>query len=274
MKPSKDSLLGFFLSLFYNVGKGGIILKIGKTIQSIRTGHQLSQEQFSQIFHVTRQTISNWENEKSYPDLQSLINMSDRFHISLDDMLKDSPEIVRYMDKKKHTVRWLLMTIFLLILLLSGMFQYAFKPTPHHQRNLPDDLPTMYLNLPQATPSRAIVRSFTVKDFAELDSHQLKKIYDEVDGRIEGDIPPLRLREGNELRFVFQNTQRDNLQLQNPPYIRIFSQETVFYEGESAQDKQGWFLPVKNDCSDEVTTIYLECHYTDVVSLTAFYLVP
>ena len=274
MKPSKDSLLGFFLSLFYNVGKGGVILKIGKTIQSIRTGHQLSQEQFAQIFHVTRQTISNWENEKSYPDLQSLINMSDRFHISLDDMLKDSPEIVRYMDKKKHTVRWLLMTIFLLILLLSGMFQYAFKPTPHHQRNLPDDLPTMYLNLPQATPSRAIVRSFTAKDFGELDSHQLKKIYDEVDGRIEGDIPPLRLREGNELRFVFQNTQRDNLQLQNPPYIRIFSQETVFYEGESAQDKQGWFLPVKNDWSDEVTTIYLECHYADVVSLTAFYLVP
>ena len=43
-------------------------MKIGKTIQSIRTGQQLSQEQFAQIFHVTRQTISNWENEKSYPE--------------------------------------------------------------------------------------------------------------------------------------------------------------------------------------------------------------
>ena len=39
-------------------------------------GKQITQEEFGRLFHVTRQTVSNWENEKSYPDLQMLVDMS------------------------------------------------------------------------------------------------------------------------------------------------------------------------------------------------------
>ncbi|MFR6240525.1 MAG: helix-turn-helix transcriptional regulator [Mediterraneibacter faecis] len=39
----------------------------------------LTQEEFGKLFHVTRQTVSNWENEKSYPDLQILVSMSNQF---------------------------------------------------------------------------------------------------------------------------------------------------------------------------------------------------
>ena len=39
-------------------------MEIGKQIQKIRKENNLSQEQFGKSFHVTRQTVSNWENKK------------------------------------------------------------------------------------------------------------------------------------------------------------------------------------------------------------------
>lgn len=43
----------------------------------------LSQEELAEKIYVTRQTISNWENDKSYPDIHSLLLLSSTFHISL-----------------------------------------------------------------------------------------------------------------------------------------------------------------------------------------------
>ena len=59
-------------------------MSIGNQIMSIRRERQLTQEQFGSLFHVTRQTVSNWENGKSYPDLQLLVAISDQLGISLD----------------------------------------------------------------------------------------------------------------------------------------------------------------------------------------------
>jgi DNA-binding transcriptional regulator YiaG len=36
-------------------------MSIGNQIMSIRKAQQLTQEQFGSLFHVTRQTVSNWE---------------------------------------------------------------------------------------------------------------------------------------------------------------------------------------------------------------------
>lgn len=46
-------------------------------------------------FIFTRQTVSNWENEKSYPDLQILIDISNRFDISLDVLIKEDVKMVK-----------------------------------------------------------------------------------------------------------------------------------------------------------------------------------
>ena len=62
---------------------------IGNQIMAIRRERQLTQEQFGSLFHVTRQTVSNWENGKSYPDLQLLVAISDQFGVSLDTLLKE-----------------------------------------------------------------------------------------------------------------------------------------------------------------------------------------
>ena len=48
----------------------------------------LSQEELAEKIYVTRQTISNWENDKSYPDIHILLLLSSTFHISLDQLIK------------------------------------------------------------------------------------------------------------------------------------------------------------------------------------------
>ena len=53
-------------------------MNIGNQILNIRKDSQLTQEEFGKLFHVTKQTVSNWENGKSYSDLQILVSMSNQ----------------------------------------------------------------------------------------------------------------------------------------------------------------------------------------------------
>lgn len=74
-------------------------MKLGQTIVEIRKKNELTQEEFAQIFCVTRQTVSNWENEKSYPDLVTLIKISETYGFSLDYMLKEDPDMTEAMNR-------------------------------------------------------------------------------------------------------------------------------------------------------------------------------
>lgn len=83
-------------------------MKLGKEIAQIRKDNSMTQEAFGQIFHVTRQTVSNWENEKSYPDLETLVAISDRFGISLDTLLKEDEHMIQTIDKERRRGKRLL----------------------------------------------------------------------------------------------------------------------------------------------------------------------
>ena len=52
-------------------------MELGNQIKKYRSELQISQEQLADRIYVSRQTISNWENEKSYPDVNSLILLSE-----------------------------------------------------------------------------------------------------------------------------------------------------------------------------------------------------
>ena len=75
--------------------EGSNKMNIGAKIIEIRKQRNMTQEDFAKIFHVTRQTVSNWENEKSYPDLQTLVQISNEFDVSLDTMLKEDMLMVK-----------------------------------------------------------------------------------------------------------------------------------------------------------------------------------
>lgn len=75
-------------------------MQLGQMIVKIRKESKLTQEEFAKKFDVTRQTVSNWENEKSYPDLLTLVKISDEFGYSLDTMLKENPKMTEQMNNE------------------------------------------------------------------------------------------------------------------------------------------------------------------------------
>ncbi|MBR4395042.1 MAG: helix-turn-helix transcriptional regulator [Eubacteriaceae bacterium] len=76
---------------------------IGKKIQSARKEAGLTQEQAAELIGVSRQTISNWETENSYPSIISVIKMSDAYHVSLDYLLKGEPAMNKYYEYLKES---------------------------------------------------------------------------------------------------------------------------------------------------------------------------
>lgn len=55
----------------------------------------MSQEKLAEKNHVSRQSISNWENERNYPDIHNLLMMSILFNVSLDDLVKGDVKIMK-----------------------------------------------------------------------------------------------------------------------------------------------------------------------------------
>ena len=73
---------------------------LGKKLTEIRKENKMSQEEFAELFNVSRQTVSAWENSKSYPDIETLIRISEKFNISLDILLKENTKMVKDIDRK------------------------------------------------------------------------------------------------------------------------------------------------------------------------------
>lgn len=102
-------------------------MNLGKKIVEIRNTNQMSQEEFAELFHVTRQTISSWENEKSYPDIETLIKISDHFKISLDTLLKEDKMMVKKLDrnlKNNRKLKALLAFFGVMVVLIAGVLLY------------------------------------------------------------------------------------------------------------------------------------------------------
>lgn len=70
-------------------------MNIGTQIKKYRTGMGLSQEGLAEKIFVSRQTVSNWETGKNYPDLHSLVLLSSLFNVSLDQLIKGDVEIMK-----------------------------------------------------------------------------------------------------------------------------------------------------------------------------------
>lgn len=80
-------------------------MELGKQIKKHRQEVQLSQEELADRVYVSRQTISNWENDKSYPDVNSLVLLSEIFQISLDNLIKGDIEVMKDVIQKEEIVK-------------------------------------------------------------------------------------------------------------------------------------------------------------------------
>ena len=82
--------------------QGGDEMELGKQIKMHRQEARLSQEELANRVYVSRQTISNWENDKNYPDVSSLVLLSEIFQISLDKLIKGDLEVMKNVIQKEE----------------------------------------------------------------------------------------------------------------------------------------------------------------------------
>jgi transcriptional regulator with XRE-family HTH domain len=68
---------------------------LSRQIKTLRQRDGLSQEDLAERIYVTRQTVSNWETERTYPDVQSLLLLSVLFDVSLDELVKGDIEMMK-----------------------------------------------------------------------------------------------------------------------------------------------------------------------------------
>lgn len=96
-------------------------MEVGSKLKKARIDSKLTQEKVAEEIQVSRQTISNWENEKSYPDIISVIKLSDLYNISLDELLKGDSNMIKHLEESTNIVssnKKLLMAVGMNVLLM------------------------------------------------------------------------------------------------------------------------------------------------------------
>ncbi len=74
-------------------------MTFGEKIQLLRKEKSISQEQFAEVMNVSRQAVSKWELNQSYPEVDKIIEVSNYFGVSLDDLMNDEKESPNVMDQ-------------------------------------------------------------------------------------------------------------------------------------------------------------------------------
>lgn len=104
--------------------EGVIEMNLSKQIKKYRDRDGLSQEKLAEKIYVSRQTISNWETGRSYPDIHNLLLLSVLFNVSLDELVKGDVEAMKESIKNNEITKisgimsWI-MIIFMALATLS-----------------------------------------------------------------------------------------------------------------------------------------------------------
>ena len=100
-------------------------MDIGLQIKKFREQQKISQEELAFKIFVSRQTISNWETNKSCPDVKSLIALSNIFNVSLDNFIKEDIEEMREIVEKTTIKKFNVMSfVFLVELIIVTISAY------------------------------------------------------------------------------------------------------------------------------------------------------
>ncbi len=96
-------------------------MELGSQIKKNRNELSLSQDALAEKVYVSRQTISNWENGKSYPDVNSLVLLSEVFQTSIDRLIKGDVEVMKKQVRSEDTREFKRLNILYFILFLALM---------------------------------------------------------------------------------------------------------------------------------------------------------
>lgn len=100
-------------------------MQLDTQIRKYRKQLELSQEELAEKVYVTRQTVSNWENGRNYPDIHSLLLLSALFNVSLDQLVKGDIETMKEIINEQDIITFNhdadILTIHFVILIVSAV---------------------------------------------------------------------------------------------------------------------------------------------------------
>ena len=80
-------------------------MSIGEVLKQARSEAELSQEDVAEKVGVSRQTVSSWENGKSYPDIASVITLSNVYGVSLDSLMKGDAKMIEHLEESANVTK-------------------------------------------------------------------------------------------------------------------------------------------------------------------------
>ena len=80
-------------------------MNICEVLKQARVDAELSQEAAAEKVGVSRQTMSNWETGKSYPDIASVIALSDTYGVSLDSLMKGDTKMIKHLEESTNVTK-------------------------------------------------------------------------------------------------------------------------------------------------------------------------
>lgn len=92
-------------------------MNFGDKLKSERKKRNWSQDYLAEKIYVSRQSVSKWETNKNYPSIEVIINLSDLFEITIDELLRSDEGLKEKIIKDgKSTVTFSVKTQLLSIL--------------------------------------------------------------------------------------------------------------------------------------------------------------
>lgn len=104
-------------------------MELGSQIKQYRKRDKLSQEELARKIYVSRQSISNWENDRSYPDIHNIMMMSVLFKVSIDDLVQGDVNVMKHDMAKKNWNKWsyiMILTFIVSVFLTVPAFMFDY----------------------------------------------------------------------------------------------------------------------------------------------------
>ena len=108
-------------------------MSLGENLQFLRKKNDITQEQLAEKLEVSRQSVSKWESDTTYPEMEKLVQLCQMFHVTMDDLIQKDISFLYVEDKSHYDVNMkllkkmislvsvLILTVLFLMIFLNGI---------------------------------------------------------------------------------------------------------------------------------------------------------
>lgn len=75
-------------------------MTLGTRLKQVRVEKGFSQSDVADFLNISRQSISRWETDKAYPDIDNLVELSKYYEVSVDELLTETKALQQEINEK------------------------------------------------------------------------------------------------------------------------------------------------------------------------------